>query len=70
MSAFVYVQAVAVKADVKHGAPGGISFRHTVVEADDEGEAYELGQEWADQFVYNSFAEVVNDYVIPVGGRQ
>lgn len=57
MKKFIYVQALINRSDA-------VSFRHTVVEARDTDDAYDIGGDWADTQPLSFDTEPINDYVI------
>jgi len=76
MPKFIYVQAIIIS---EASGPGSIRFRHTLVNAANEDEAYGVGGTWSDEHPphpglkarhphgrdgYDPDHETINDYVI------
>lgn len=63
MKAFIYVVAY-IHADCRHElAESIVAFDHTVVEATDEGAAYDAGHRWAAAHIdVGRYGHRVNDY--------
>ena len=64
---YAYIQAIVNEKALDLEGPGAIKFRSTIVDAEDDNDAYAKGGNWGDQFGYNTREETINDYVVYLG---